>query len=142
MKLSILNLGSIGQHVRHILEFYICLSNGFEIGVVDYDKRKRSVLLESDPVYALSVLEKMISIFCADQFSNKPIINVIEFNGVVVESQSSFQREEVYLIEHTIHHFAILNIALKSVFTHIEVPLRFGVAYSTSKHNNLDVSIK
>ena len=31
---------TVGQHVRHILEFYICLLNGIESGVINYDKRK------------------------------------------------------------------------------------------------------
>ena len=37
---------TIGQHVRHIIELFICLDNGYGTGVVNYEKRKRDILLK------------------------------------------------------------------------------------------------
>src|SRR5215467_942950 len=50
---------SIGQHVRHILELFICLENGYHTGVVNYEKRKRDHAIESDKDFASSLLKKI-----------------------------------------------------------------------------------
>jgi hypothetical protein len=49
----------------------------------------------------------------------------------LLEIPTSFNRELVYLIEHTIHHLAIIKIGLNEAFPTIEIPENFGVAYST-----------
>ncbi len=38
---EILSGATIGQHFRHILDFYICLEKGVDIGTVSYDERER-----------------------------------------------------------------------------------------------------
>ena len=38
---AILSNATIGEHVRHILEFYKCLIDGIACDVVNYDERKR-----------------------------------------------------------------------------------------------------
>lgn len=136
LKLPILNHNSIGQHVRHVLEFYICLSHGIKSGEIDYDKRLRNLSIENDPHYANAMLDQLTSIFCHQNIEDKSIINVIKFNGAEVLSNSSVSRELVYLIEHSIHHYAIIAIALRNEFGHVEIPSDFGVAYSTTRHKS------
>ncbi|MBK9735204.1 MAG: hypothetical protein IPO92_09660 [Saprospiraceae bacterium] len=135
LKLPILNQSSIGQHVRHVLEFYICLSQGIGQGVVDYDRRTRNLSIENDPNYANIMLDELINIFCKGNLEDTILTNMIDFNGAVITSNSSVGREMVYLIEHSIHHYAIIAIALRNCFAHINVPEDFGVAHSTSRHN-------
>ena len=43
---TLLNQTSVGQHFRHIIEFYICLQMGVPNGSVCYDERKRDLLIE------------------------------------------------------------------------------------------------
>jgi hypothetical protein len=138
-KLEILNNCSVSQHVRHILEFYICLDDGITVGKVDYDKRKRNLALETDPVFASQVLKKLCLTFCTEEIEDTIIQHDIEFGGETIDSKSSVSRELVYLIEHTIHHFAIIDIALRSNFPEIVIPANFGVAYSTAKHKECEL---
>jgi hypothetical protein len=44
---------------------------------------------------------------------------------------SSLARELVYLIEHTIHHLAIIKIGLNQGYPHLVLPVNLGVAPST-----------
>ena len=39
---------SIGQHVRHIIELFQALENGYAGGLVNYEKRKRDKEIEGD----------------------------------------------------------------------------------------------
>jgi hypothetical protein len=47
-----LSRATIGQHLRHTLEFFVCLENGFERGIVNYDKREHDKLIETDKYIA------------------------------------------------------------------------------------------
>ncbi len=133
-KLEVLNYSSIGQHVRHVLEFYLCLSKGLTIGHVDYDKRVRNLSLETDPSYAIMVLDELSAIFCCEEIEDVTLINSIEYNGLLLDANSSVSRELIYLIEHSIHHYAIIGIALRSHLNYVNIPENFGIAYSTTKH--------
>jgi len=55
-----LDQSTLGQHVRHTLEFFICLIDGYKTGFVSYDKRKHDKALESDKSLALSVIQKVM----------------------------------------------------------------------------------
>jgi hypothetical protein len=43
---------TIGQHVRHIIELFVCLEAGYESGLVNYEKRKRDILIEKNKDFA------------------------------------------------------------------------------------------
>lgn len=134
-KLPLLNGSSIGQHIRHILEFYICLSQGVKSGKVDYDKRVRNQVIETDPVYAVKIMDELHSVFCLGESEDVTLSHIFEYHNHIIEAHSSLCRELIYLTEHSIHHSAIIAIALRSHFHHVELPDNFGVAYSTTKHH-------
>ena len=48
---------TLGQHFRHILEFFVCLERGVPKGVIDYASRERNLLFEEVPGTALSSFE-------------------------------------------------------------------------------------
>ena len=49
---STLFKNTIGQHVRHIIELYQCLEQGYDEAVVNYEKRKRDTRIENDKSFA------------------------------------------------------------------------------------------
>src|SRR5690349_8766156 len=48
---------TIGQHVRHIIELFQCLENGYPSDQVNYEKRKRDVNIETSKDLALQLLQ-------------------------------------------------------------------------------------
>ena len=128
-----LHYSTMGQHVRHITEFYLCLLKGYKTGVVDYDARERTLLIEIDKDFTIETLESVIENLKRLN-SDKSLILKSSFGGEeVMEMQTSFSRELTYLIEHTIHHLAIIKIGLNEVYPEIEIAKNFGVAHSTIK---------
>jgi hypothetical protein len=37
----------------HIIEMFQCLENQYDLGVVNYDKRKRNILIQTDTEFAI-----------------------------------------------------------------------------------------
>jgi uncharacterized damage-inducible protein DinB len=132
-----LHFSTVGQHVRHITEFYLCALRGYENGIVDYDARERNILIEIDKDFTVETLEKV-----KDQLqalnSDRNLTLKSKFGGdETMNIPSSFFRELTYLIEHTIHHLAIIKIGLNEVYPEIEIPKNFGVAHSTIRYQEL-----
>jgi len=48
---------SIGQHVRHVLEFYQVVLKGIESKRINYDERDRNVLIETKTQVAIECTE-------------------------------------------------------------------------------------
>lgn len=129
---------SIGEHMRHILEFYQLLVVGSTSGTISYDKRTRSKEIESDPTFALQFIDKLlISIdklnenlqveFEADYSVSGTTSNLIT---------SSVGRELAYCIEHSIHHQAMIKAGLVALGLKELTDKNFGVAYSTIRYRN------
>ncbi|MES2794459.1 MAG: DinB family protein [Bacteroidota bacterium] len=132
--LKILNEISIGQHTRHIIEFYQCLFYGQENDLINYDDRNRDLRIETDLEYAIWHIDQIL-LKLNSYLDDSKIFLVVSF-GLNNETKvgTSFERELAYLIEHTIHHLAIINIAIKELHPEIIVPKYFGVAYSTIQY--------
>lgn len=126
---------TIGQHVRHVIELYEEMLNGYRTGEINYEKRQRNFLIETDIEYAATQMN-----FLADML-NLPDKSLLLTTGYAVDNESSttittnYVREMIYNIEHTIHHMALIRIAFKSAFN-IELNNEFGVAPSTLKYRN------
>src|SRR5258706_12180725 len=54
-----LSNATIGKHLRHVIELFQSLENGYDDGVVNYDKRKRDTRIENDKEFALLLLGKI-----------------------------------------------------------------------------------
>lgn len=137
-----LGYSTIGQHLRHTLEFFICLEQGFEKGLINYDKRAHDKLIESDKFLALSTLTK-INDFVQSQPADKPLkleagydLDKEEF----VTIETNFLRELVYNIEHAVHHMAIMKIGIRDLALEVKLPHDFGIAASTIRYQETAVA--
>ena len=124
---------TFGQHVRHVLEFYLCLFESLESGVTDYDKRGHDKFVEEDKALAMSLID---SIICQLSKLNgdRPVVFMVDYSedGLEkIEMNSCFYRELAYNIEHAIHHMAILKIGIIHSIQYIKLPPFFGIASST-----------
>ena len=130
LPLPLLSGASIGEHTRHVVEFFQCVSNAFETEEVDYAMRSRNRAIETDKDFALQILNEVtVSL----DIPNKPMqLCLGKQDGVIVMVDSNLYREIAYNIEHAIHHMAIIKIGLKSL--QISVIDDFGVAPSTLQH--------
>jgi hypothetical protein len=129
-----LHYSTVGQHVRHITEFYLCALKGYESGVVDYDARERNILIEIDKDFTVETLQNVKHQLLTLK-SDVLLILKSKFGGdEAMDIPSSFFRELTYLIEHTIHHLAIIKIGLNEVYPEINIPKNFGVAHSTLRY--------
>ncbi len=131
-----LSQASIGQHVRHILEFFICLQDGHSRRVVNYDHRKRDHRIETEPSFALEVIDQVKEFIArADMNQGLRLDASYSLDGDdTIEIPSNLKREIAYNVEHAVHHMALIKIGLREIAPTIEVPKHFGIAISTVRH--------
>lgn len=129
---------SIGQHLRHTLEFFICLEAGFGKGVVNYDKRAHDHLIENNKQVALLTMERIRS-FVGTQQHDKLMLIEVGYNlssSECVQVETNYFRELIYNIEHAVHHMAIIKIGIREIAPRISLSTEFGVAASTIRHRS------
>lgn len=137
-----LSKSTIGQHIRHTLEFFLCLEHGYSNGVVNYDKRAHDKLIESDKYIALSAIERVRTFIAS--FTEKPLKLEVGYdlekeNFITIETTST--RELVYNIEHAVHHMAIIKIGLREIAAYVNIDPGFGIAASTIRYKDSTISI-
>jgi uncharacterized damage-inducible protein DinB len=126
-KIELIGNSSIGEHTRHILELFEQLLSGYSEGIIDYDNRKRNLLLQTDIDSALEGIAVIISELCKDE-KNLEITTV--YNHQEKRIVTNYSRELMHNIEHCIHHQAIIRIAMTCVGRKMDDD-GFGVAKST-----------
>lgn len=138
-----LNNSTIGQHIRHTLEFFTCLMHNCENGVVNYDKRDHDRLIETDKDLALTVIDDINSFLDKAEADTELVleVNYSFSDDILTKIKTSLSRELAYNIEHAIHHMAIIKIGLKEIASYISVPGHFGVAVSTIKYQQQAPSV-
>lgn len=126
-----LHSGSVGAHVRHIVDHYTSLFG--QTHIVNYDNRSRDPELEVDPELAVQALQN-ISTRIANIKIDKAV-DVVVCTGLDHESsevQSSLARELCFVHSHTTHHMAIIR--LLAIHNNVRLPSDFGKAASTQKY--------
>ena len=125
-----LSNATIGEHMRHIIELFGCLLENYDYGLINYDDRKRDLLLQTDKNEAIAIIDK-----CLLELDkpNKPLSLTHNCFSPIELLHTNYFRELIYNLEHSIHHQALIKVALHSL-PHIKIPSSFGVAPSTLEY--------
>lgn len=121
---------SIGEHTRHIVEMYQCLNRNYDSGIVNYDKRERNALIETNTGFAVQMI---LDIKNSISRENRNLELQQMIDGSVVNIQSNYYRELLYNLEHCIHHQALIKVGILKC-ENVAVDNNFGVARSTIEY--------
>lgn len=128
-KVDHLGKASIGGHTRHVIELLQCAIHGYHNGKVDYVNRKRNLALENDRQLAMDELQTLqIQMVLPDKLLTMVVDEIGDTTAPTVST--TYFREIVYNTEHTIHHLALIKVALIEMQLQV-VDDNFGMAYST-----------
>lgn len=141
--LTIFSGSSVGMHARHVLEFYLCLLEQCNTQTVNYDQRKRDMLLQTQTDYFTKTVEKIKDMIdkLDNNILNTPLSIFDDLNGEEAIN-SSFSRELHYNLEHTIHHSALIKIGVLTLMPDAVLLPTFGVAPSTVRYQQQTISEK
>lgn len=125
---------SIGQHTRHIIELMQCAIDGRASGTVDYINRSRNLDLQCDRHLALDTIRSLQNkLVSEDRMLSMVIDKSIDVPSQIVST--TYYREIVYNTEHTIHHLALIKVALIELNLDL-VDDNFGMAYATIQYKS------
>jgi hypothetical protein len=129
---------SIGSHYRHCLDHFTSLFRALDSDEVDYDRRERDPRIENEPEFALSRTQQLRQTL--QQLTPMDLARRVKMRGEVSYlpghspmTHSTYGRELVSAISHTIHHYALIAIIARLL--EITLPPHFGVAPSTLTHH-------
>ncbi len=132
--LNVFDNGSIGKHVRHILEFYKCLVMANKNNeVICYDNRERNLLIEQNVRFAIDIIAEIIDDISSIEQNKRMLLKSI-YNQTEFNTETTLLRELTYNIEHTVHHLAIIRIGITAECTYIKIDKMFGYADSTVQY--------
>jgi uncharacterized damage-inducible protein DinB len=125
--------GSVGEHVRHCLDHVAALTRTLEGEELSYDVRRRGTRIEVDPVTAVNEIERL---FCRlDRLEGTAeraltLSAMLDSDAPAATMRTSVAREVAFVIQHTIHHCALIAVLLE--WQGWRVPSGFGVAPATA----------
>jgi hypothetical protein len=131
-KIDTLSGASIGEHVRHVIELFVCLQEGYANGLVNYENRKRDTAIQTSRGVAVGLMRSINRSLFSD---NKDMVlkaGYNENNNELFTLSTNYYREIAFNIEHAIHHMALIRIGITEV-SDVQVPDGYGVASSTLK---------
>lgn len=120
---------SIGGHTRHILELLKCAIDGYAEGLIDYENRQRDLFLETNLNSAQAQLKFLL---LQIEKTDKPL-KIFQNQGFSESVSTTYYREILYNTEHSIHHLALIKVALIDMDLNL-VDTEFGMAYSTIQY--------
>jgi uncharacterized damage-inducible protein DinB len=126
--------GTLGEHVRHVLDHVSALVGVTHSSVLSYDHRARGTAVESDPSAAVREMMRLDAALerWADRSLDEPVAvaSVVSTDGRSVTGWSTLARELAFVMSHTIHHQAIIALLLEFQGRQL-LDERFGYAPST-----------
>lgn len=134
-KAEIISDSTIGQHFRHIIEFYQSVMN-LQGDTICYDDRVRNVRLETERGFVSEKITEIINGLNGLK-SNKEMTlraNYGEKINEIIYLSTSIHRELAYALDHCIHHLAIIKIAISQSSWKVNLDPNLGVAPSTIRY--------
>ena len=129
---------AVGPHLRHSVDHFRLLLDGWAAGFVDYDARPRDLRLERDPVAVRDALSSIASTLGALVAADLPrplsVSQSVASGRPPRVSPSCLERELAFLSGHTIHHLALMVMSGREAG--LKIPAWLAVAYSTEAHRD------
>jgi len=135
----LLSGSTIGEHVRHILEFYQSVLNGLETKIINYDNRKRNRRIEIDKEIAIQNID-LICVELNSILEDESIILIGNFSNTEKGSsqiKTTLFRELAYCLEHSIHHQALIKVGLLELNSLSFIDDTFGLAPATIRYKEI-----
>jgi len=114
------NNETIGRHIRHIIDFYLCFICHIDSNFIDYDARKRSAKIESDISFARYKIEEIIYFLKNTDLVDKNIKVRMNSSVYNLDLNSSIFRELMHIADHAIHHANLVQVIIKNEFPDLE----------------------
>lgn len=131
-----LALSGVGPHLRHVVDFYERFLGAIEEKAtrVDYDARERDPRVETDPAHAVRTIDRTVARLgaLARAMADDPEMTLQVRSDGSPWVDSCVARELQSLVSHTVHHYALIAVAVRSQGG--EPGAEFGVAPSTLRH--------
>lgn len=125
--------GSVGAHVRHVLDHVGALVGSERTGTISYDHRQRDTAVEQSRLVGIAALARAATDLRTriGYWTERPVtLQTIVRRGAAPHAVgSSLGREVVFVLQHTIHHQALIALLLNE--RGVELPTAFGYAPST-----------
>lgn len=109
--------GSIGAHVRHVLDHVSSLVAAVPSAVLSYDHRTRGTAVEAETGAAVQELMRIDA--ALERWTHRSLDEPIEVTAVMsadgrtVTGWSTLARELAFVLSHTIHHQAMVALLLE-----------------------------
>ncbi len=131
---QILPGGTIGKHVRHLLDHIEAAANAEE--VIAYDQRARDTAVESNVLVGLGVIDRLrrrLQAFSGEALARPVRVRfMVSADGAECETGSTLGRELVFATHHAVHHQAMIGAICRELG--VPVDEGFGKAPSTAAH--------
>lgn len=122
-----LSNATIGEHTRHIIELYQAILKAYDTGILNYDDRQRNRTIQENKNIALITIDEIIDNI---EKEDKKLIMEHCVSDLKTQIETNYFREVIYNLEHSIHHQALIKVALLDL-NYITFSETFGVAPST-----------
>jgi uncharacterized damage-inducible protein DinB len=128
--------GTVGKHLRHVLDHFRALLCACDGACIDYDRRERDVPMEVDRAHARRMLAKTRGdVARLIEVKNDTPVRVrvmVKGDGTEAVLTSTIGRELAFATHHAVHHQAMIK-AIAGEFG-VEIPGVVGKAPSTVNH--------